>query len=56
MAKKSFSAGATKPGILNSDGGEKLRKYRQKLNITFNIFPKKKLFLTQKMKCILKMA
>ena len=44
MAKKSFSAGATKPGILNSDGGEKLKEIQAKL------------FLTQKMKCILKMA
>ncbi len=44
MAKKSFSAGATKPGILNSDGGEKLKEIQAKLNITFNIFPKKNCF------------
>ena len=26
MAKKSFTAGGTKTGILNSDGGEKLKE------------------------------
>ncbi len=25
MAKKNFSAGSTKSGVLNNDGGEKLR-------------------------------
>ena len=26
MAKKNFSAGSTKSGVLNNDGGEKLRE------------------------------
>ena len=30
MAKKSFSAGTTKSGVLNNDGGEKLREIQAK--------------------------
>ena len=30
MAKKSFTAGGTKTGILNSDGGEKLKEIQAK--------------------------
>ena len=41
MAKKSFGAGATKPGILNTDGGEKLKEMR-KSNTISNIFLKKR--------------
>lgn len=48
MAKKSFSAGATKPGILNSDGGEKLKEIQAKTQYNFQYIPKEKLFLTQK--------
>ena len=42
MAKKSFGAGATKPGILNTDGGEKLKECRRKSNTISNIFLKKR--------------
>ena len=30
MAKKNFSAGSTKSGVLNNDGGEKLREIQAK--------------------------
>ena len=40
MAKKSFGAGATKPGILNTDGGEKLKEMQA--NTISNIFLKKR--------------
>lgn len=43
MAKKSFSAGATKPGILNSDGGEKLREIQAKTQYNFQYIPKEKI-------------
>lgn len=43
MAKKSFSAGATKPGILNSDGGEKLKEIRAKTQYNFQYIPKEKI-------------
>ena len=43
MAKKSFSAGATKPGILNSDGGEKLKEIQAKTQYNFQYIPKKKI-------------
>lgn len=56
MAKKSFTAGGTKTGILNSDGGENLKKFRQRHNTILNIFLKIKLYLTLKMKCIHRMA
>ena len=35
MAKKSFTAGGTKTGILNSDGGEKLKEIQAKSTIQF---------------------
>ncbi len=43
MAKKSFSAGATKPGILNSDGGEKLKEIQAKTRYNFQYIPKEKI-------------
>ena len=43
MAKKSFSAGATKPGILNSDGGEKLKELQAKTQYNFQYIPKEKI-------------
>lgn len=43
MAKKSFSAGATKPGILNSDGGEKLKEIQAKTQYNFQYIPKEKI-------------
>ena len=43
MAKKSFSAGATKPGILNSDGGEKLKEIQAKTHYNFQYIPKEKI-------------
>ena len=56
MAKKSFTAGGTKTGILNSDGGEKLKEIQARHNTILNIFLKIKLYLTLKMKCIHRMA
>ena len=38
MAKKSFGAGATKPGILNTDGGEKLKEMQAKNPIQFQLY------------------
>ncbi len=38
MAKKSFGAGATKPGILNTDGGEKLKRNAGENPIQFQIY------------------
>lgn len=43
MAKKSFSAGATKLGILNSDGGEKLKEIQAKTQYNFQYIPKEKI-------------
>ena len=43
MAKKSFGAGATKPGILNTDGGEKLKEMQAKIQYNFNYIPKEKI-------------
>lgn len=43
MAKKSFSAGATKPGILNADGGEKLKEIQAKTQYNFQYIPKEKI-------------
>lgn len=43
MAKKSFSAGATKPGILNSYGGEKLKEIQAKTQYNFQYIPKEKI-------------
>lgn len=43
MAKKSFSAGATKPGILNADGGEKLKEIQAKTQYNFKYIPKEKI-------------
>ena len=43
MAKKSFSAGATKLGILNSDGGEKLKEIQEKTQYNFQYIPKEKI-------------
>ena len=45
MAKKNFSAGSTKSGVLNNDGGEKLREI-------LNIFQKIRLFLILRMNSI----
>ena len=35
MAKKNFSAGSTKSGVLNNDGGEKLREIQAKTQYNF---------------------
>lgn len=43
MAKKSFSAGNTKPGILNTDGGEKLKEIQAKTQYNFKYIPKEKI-------------
>ena len=43
MAKKSFGAGATKPGILNTDGGEKLKEMQAKIQYNFKYIPKEKI-------------
>ena len=43
MAKKSFSAGTTKPGILNTDGGEKLKEIQAKTQYNFKYIPKEKI-------------
>lgn len=50
MAKKSFSAGVTKTGVLDNAGGAKLKKYRQRHNIISNILQRKKYNPIQKMK------
>ena len=52
MAKKNFSAGTTKSGVLNNDGGEKLREIH---NTISNTFLKIKSFLTLRMSSILRM-
>lgn len=43
MAKKSFSAGTTKSGVLNNDGGEKLREMQAKAQYNFKYIPKEKI-------------
>ena len=43
MAKKSFSAGTTKSGVLNNDGGEKLREIQAKAQYNFKYIPKEKI-------------
>ena len=43
MAKKSFTAGGTKTGILNSDGGEKLKEIQAKTQYNFKYIPKDKI-------------
>lgn len=48
MAKKSFSAGATKTGILNNDGGEKLREIQAKTQYNFKYIPKEKIISNPK--------
>ena len=40
MAKKNFSAGSTKSGVLNNDGGEKLREIQAKTQYNFKYIPK----------------
>lgn len=48
MAKKSFSAGTTKTGILNNDGGEKLREIQAKSLYNFKYIPKDKIISNPK--------
>lgn len=43
MAKKSFSAGITKNGILNNTGGEKLKDLQAKTQYNFQYIPKEKI-------------
>lgn len=43
MAKKVFGAGATKSGVLNNEGGEKLREIQAKAQYNFKYIPKDKL-------------
>ncbi len=43
MAKKSFSAGMTKTGILNNTGGEKLKELQAKTQYNFQYIPKEKI-------------
>lgn len=43
MAKKTFSAGTTKSGVLNNDGGEKLREMQAKAQYNFKYIPKEKI-------------
>ena len=43
MAKKNFSAGSTKSGVLNNDGGEKLREIQAKTQYNFKYIPKDKI-------------
>ena len=43
MAKKNFSAGTTKSGVLNNDGGEKLREIQAKTQYNFKYIPKDKI-------------
>lgn len=50
MAKKSFSAGVTKTGVLDNAGGAKLKKYRQRHNIIPIYCKGKNTNPTQKMK------
>ena len=54
MAKKSFSAGTTKSGVLNNDGGEKLREIQAKAQYNFK-FQKKRLFQILRMSSIHRM-
>ena len=37
MAKKNFSAGSTKSGVLNNDGGEKLRENTRKKHAEYTL-------------------
>ena len=56
MAKKNFSAGTTKSGVLNNDGGEKLREIQAKTQYNFKYIPKEiSSFLTLRMSSILRM-
>lgn len=43
MAKKSFSAGMTKTGVLESSGGEKLKELQAKTQYNFQYIPKDKI-------------
>ncbi len=43
MAKKSFSAGMTKTGVLESSGGEKLKELQAKTQYNFQYIPKEKI-------------
>ena len=43
MAKKNFSAGSTKSGVLNNDGVEKLREIQAKTQYNFKYIPKDKI-------------
>lgn len=52
MAKKNFSAGSTKSGVLNNDGGEKLREIQAKTQYNFKYIPKIRLFLILRMNSI----
>lgn len=52
MAKKNFSAGSTKSGVLNNDGGENSEKSKLRHNTILNIFQKIRLFLILRMNSI----
>ena len=48
MAKKSFSAGMTKTGVLNNMGGEKLKEMQAKAEYNFQYIPKEKIISNPK--------
>lgn len=48
MAKKSFSAGMTKTGVLNHSGGEKLKEIQAKTQYNFQYIPKDKIISNPK--------
>lgn len=56
MAKKSFTAGGTKTGILNSDGGEKLKEIQAKTQYNFKYIPKDKIVSNPKNEMYAQMA
>lgn len=48
MAKKTFGAGATKTGVLNNEGGEKLREMQAKAQYNFKYIPKEQIISNPK--------
>lgn len=48
MAKKTFSAGITKTGVLNNSGGEKLKEIQAKTQYNFQYIPKDKIISNPK--------
>lgn len=48
MAKKSFGAGTTKTGVLNNEGGEKLREMQAKTQYNFKYIPKEQIISNPK--------